>query len=108
MNVAYKHLDAKLRVAQLTVGQWLGAFAGVAVAVVWGCYVSPFGLYVTLVSSIYLGALPAGGTFLASVTEFDVWLLARSGVRWRRREGRFVPGSGSSARGYVLREDPQE
>jgi hypothetical protein len=108
VNIAYKHLDTKLRIADLTIGQWLGVAGGLGIAVLWGFYLSPFGLYPTLFSAIYMGAIPAGATFLASVTEFDVWLLIRSAIRWRRREGRFVPGPGSEVRGYVLREDPEE
>lgn len=108
MNVAYKHLDSKLRVADLTIGQWLGVIAGLMLAFVWGFYLSPFGTYLTLISAIYLGAVPAGATMLASVSEFDLWLLVRSAARWRRREGRFVPGPGDSARGYIVHEDPRE
>jgi hypothetical protein len=108
MNVAYKHLDSKLRIAELSIAQWISVFAGVAIGFVWGLYLSPFGLYPTLISAIYLGAIPGAATFFASVSEFDLWLLLGSAIRWRRREGRFVPGPGGSARGYVLRLDPEE
>lgn len=108
MNVAYKHLDAKLRVADLTIGQWLGVIAGVVLAFVWGVYLSPFGAYVTLLSAIYLAGIPIGATLLASVTEFNLWLLIRSALRWRRSGGRYVPGPGESPRGYVVREDVAE
>ena len=95
MNIAYKHLDTKLRIAELTIGQWLGVLVGIALGLVWGVYLSPFGIYLTLFSAIYLGGIPVGAMFLASVTEFDLWLLLRSAMRWRRREGRFVPGPGA-------------
>jgi hypothetical protein len=108
MNVAYKHLDSKLRIAELTVGQWIGVFFGMGIGVLWGVVVSPFGDYVTLISAIYLGALPAGAAVLAGYTEFDLWLLVRSAVRWRRLDGRFAPGSGGGARGYVLREEDDD
>jgi hypothetical protein len=108
MNVAYKHLDSKLRIADLTVGQWLGVIAGLGIAFVWGFYLSPFGMYVTLMSAIYVGGIPIGATLLASVGEFDLWLLVRSAVRWRREDGRFIPGPGGSSRGYSIREDPHE
>jgi hypothetical protein len=108
MNVAYKHLDTRLRIADLTIGQWLGVVGGAVLALVWGLFLSPFGMYPTLVSAIYVGAVPAGATFLASVTEFDLWLLIRSAIRWRRREGRFLPGPGRGARGYALRADSLE
>jgi hypothetical protein len=104
VNVAYKHLDTKLRIAELTVGQWGGVLLGVGIAALWGLLLSPFGDYLTLISAVYLGALPAGAALLAGYTEFDLWLLVRSAVRWRRLEGRFAPGSGGGSRGYVLRE----
>jgi hypothetical protein len=104
MNVAYKHLDSKLRIAELTVPQWVGILGGVGIAALWGLVLSPFGDYVTVLSAVYLGALPAGAAVLAGYTEFDLWLLVRSAVRWRRLDGRFAPGSGGT-RGYVLREE---
>jgi hypothetical protein len=108
MNVAYKHLDSKLRIAELTVGQWTGVMFGVGVAAVWGLVLSPFGDYLTLISAIYLGALPAGAALLAGYTEFDLWLLVRSALRWRRLDGRFAPGPGRGARGYALREEDED
>jgi hypothetical protein len=106
MNPAYKHLDAKLKVHELTLGQWAGAALGVGVGLLWGLLLSPFGLYVTLASAIYVGGIPAGAVFLASVTEFDAWLILRSALRWRRGDGLFVPGPGPESRGYVVRPDP--
>jgi hypothetical protein len=102
MNIAYKHLDAKLRIAELSIGQWIGAIVGAVVGICWGVYVSPFGPTVTLTSAIYLAALPAGAAFLANAGEFSLWLLIRSALAWRRREGRFLPGPGASAHGYVV------
>jgi hypothetical protein len=108
MNVAYKHLDSKLRIMELTVGQWLGVLAGVGLAILWGYQLSPFGFQLTLVSAIYIGAIPAGAVLFANFTEFDLWLLVRSAAAWRRMEGRFAPGPGDSAEGYVLIERADE
>ncbi len=108
MHVAYKHLDSKLRIADLTIGQWLGVATGVGVALGWGMYVCPVGGYLKLASAIYLGALPAGAAMLASMSEFDLLLLVRSAIAWRRREGRLAPGPGSSIRGYVVRPLPED
>jgi hypothetical protein len=36
----------------------------------------------------------------ASQTDFDLWLVVRGAVRWRRDEGRFLPGPGGSCTGY--------
>lgn len=102
MNIAYKHLDAKLRIAELGIGQWLAVLAGLGLAIVWGTYVSPFGPMLTLTTSIYLAAIPAGAALLANVTEFDPWLMLRSAVGWWRSDGRYVPGPGESTAGYVV------
>jgi hypothetical protein len=107
VNTAYKHLDTKLRIAELTIGQWLSILLGIGVAVAWGKYLSPLGTYPTVVTAIYLGAVPAGAALLASASEIDVWLLIRSALRWRRLDGRFISGPGT-ARGYVVREDAEQ
>ncbi len=108
MNLAYKHLDTKLRFAELTIGQWLGVLFGLLLAVLWGFYLSPFGLYITLLSSIYLAGIPVGAALLASATEFNAWLLLRSAIRWRRMDARFTPGPGSGSRGYRIQADPDD
>lgn len=105
MNVSYKHLDSKLRVADLTVGQWVSVAVGVMLACIWGMYVSPFGPTITLTSAMYLAALPCGAAFLASATEIDPLLLIRSAIAWRRLRGHFGPGPGNSARGYLVRAE---
>ncbi|HEY1853997.1 MAG TPA: hypothetical protein VGG40_05360 [Solirubrobacterales bacterium] len=103
MNVSYKHLDTKLRIAELTVGQWLAVLIGVALGIVWGLYVSPFGPTITLTVAIYLAALPCGAALLASATEVDPFVLIRSAIAWRRLRGHFAPGPGRSASGYVVK-----
>jgi hypothetical protein len=105
MNSAYKHLDSKLRIAELSVGQWLTVLAGIGLAVGWGYYLSPFGTSVTLASAIYIAALPAAAALFSSLTEFDVVRLVRSAIAWRRRDDRFIPGPGGSARGYFVHAD---
>lgn len=106
MNIAYKHLDTKLRIGELTIGQWLGVALGVAIAGAWVLYVHPpFGATLTAVSAVYLGALPAGAALLASSSEFNIILILRSAVRWRRHRWRYVPGPGERLRGYELRDD---
>lgn len=106
MNAAYKHLDSKLRIAELTIGQWVGVIVGLASGIAWGVYVSPFGATVTLTSAMYLAALPIGAALCASATDFDPWLTLRSALSWRRLDGRFLPGPGSRASGYVVAPDP--
>jgi hypothetical protein len=107
MNIAYKHLDSKLRIADLSVGQWVTVAVGMAMAVGWGLYLSPFGPSLTLMTSVYLVAIPVAATLFANLTEFDPWILIRSLIAWRRLDGRFIPGPGSQARGYVVHIEDQ-
>jgi hypothetical protein len=107
MNIAYKHLDSKLRIGELTIGQWLAVALGVAIAGGWVLYVHPpLGATLTAITAVYLGALPAGAALLASSSEFNIVLILRSAIRWRRHRWRFVPGPGNRLRGYVLHQDP--
>lgn len=108
MNTAYKHLDSQLRIAELTIGQWVGVLIGMGIGLAWALYISPFGDLLTISSAIYIAALPIGAAVSASFTEFDPWLLLRAAITWRRLEGRFVPGPGESPIGYVLTADPYE
>jgi hypothetical protein len=111
MNSAYKHLETRLRIAELTLGQWLGVAGGVGIAVLWGLYISPFGAMLTLFSAVYIGGIPALVSWLASEAEFDLWLRARSMWRWRKGADRYVPGPGPEPHGYILtqpRADPAQ
>ena len=103
MNAAYRHLEAKTRIAELTLGQWAGILLGVLVAVVFALVLKPFSGYVNLAVGIYIGGLPAAAVFLASISELDVWLLGRSALRFHRADGRYLPGPGQRARGYTIR-----
>jgi hypothetical protein len=106
MNTAYKHLDTKLRIAELTVPQWIGVTLGLGIGITWGLYLSPLGRMLTIVTSIYFAALPVIAALSASFTDFDPWLVVRAAIAWRRREGRYIPGAGTSPSGYVVLEDP--
>ena len=108
MNPAYKHLDAKLRIAELTLGQWAGVILGALVGLFFGLYLSPFGPIPSLILAIYLGGLPAGAVFVASFSEFDLWLLVRAAWQWRRRDGRYIAGPGQRTEGYRIFEATTE
>jgi hypothetical protein len=105
MNVAFKHLEAKLRFGELSVGQWAAILAGVLFAFVFAEYLSPVGGIGGVILAVYLGAIPASAAFFASLSEFDLWGLTAAAIRWRRRDGRHVPGAGAAARGYVVLAD---
>jgi hypothetical protein len=102
MNVAYKHLQSKLRWRELTFGQWASIALGAILAGVWGLYLSPLPPYLSLFSSIYLGGIPAMAAFIAAQVEFDLWRHVRWALAWRSSENVYRPGPGTSARGYAV------
>ena len=108
MNAAPAHLEAKLRFWEFTVGQIAAAFVGVLCGFAWASYVSPFGGLGGAVSGAYIAGVPVAAAFVASQTEFDLWGLLAAMARWRRLEGRYLPGAGASVRGYVLSAEPDE
>jgi hypothetical protein len=56
---------------------------------------------------VYVGGLPVVAGFVASQTEFDLSTVVLAALRWRRAEGRFLPGAGPVT-GYALLLDHDE
>jgi hypothetical protein len=106
MNPAYKHLQDRLRIGDLTVAQIVAMFCGFMAGLVWALYLSPFSPYLTLFTAIYLACLPAGSVLLASSTEFDLWLYLKGCVRETFTDGRFTAGAGELSEGYSITADP--
>src|SRR6188472_2628119 len=77
-----------------------GLFCGALIGVVWAKFLCPLDGLVAAVSGVYIAALPSLPVFLASQTDFDLWLVVRGALGWRRREGRYVPGAGTGCVGY--------
>ena len=102
MHTAPAHLESKLRFWDLSVGQIAAAFIGIMLGVAWAKFVSPLHGMLGAMSGAYIAALPVIPVFVASQTEFDLAGLVAGALRWRRLEGRYVPGPGASAKGYVL------
>ncbi len=103
MNPAPAHLEAKLRFGwDFTVGQIAAIVCGLLLGFAWANWLSPLHGIAAAVTGVYIGGLPVAAAFVASQTEFDLWALASSALRWRRAQGRFVAGPGSLA-GYVVR-----
>src|SRR3954471_9995791 len=105
MNVAFKHLEAKLRFGELTIGQWTAVVAGLLFGLAFAQYLSPLGGVWSMVLGIYLGAVPASAAFFASLSEFDLGGLLAAALRRRRQPARYLPGGGRSAQGYRLLAD---
>jgi hypothetical protein len=72
--------------------------------VVWAKFVSPLHGMLAAMSGAYIAALPVIPVFVASQTEFDLCGLMTGMARWRRLEGRYLPGAGETASGYLLTE----
>ena len=107
MNPAPAHLEAKLRFGwDFTVGQIAAMVAGILIGFAWAHWLSPIRGLGAAVTGVYVGGLPVVAGFVASQTEFDLWSLVRSAVRWRRAAARFVPGCGDIA-GYALLADDE-
>ena len=102
MNPAPAHLEAKLRFGwDFTVGQIAAMIAGILVGFAWANWLSPIRGIGAAVTGVYVGGLPVAAGFIASQTEFDLWEMLCSAMRWRRVGGRFVPGPGDVA-GYLV------
>ena len=107
MNLAYKHLNAKERIGELTVGQWAVVFGGMIVMLLWGFYLSPLSRYLSIVTAVYLGGLPVALALVASYAEFNVWRFAASAWRWTLAAGRYAAGAGAPTPGYRIVPDPR-
>src|SRR3954451_3571648 len=105
MNVAFKHLEAKLRFGELTIGQWTAVACGLLFGLAFAQYLSPLGGAWSMVLGIYLGAVPASAAFFASLSEFDLGGLLAAALRRRRQPARYLPGGGHCAHGYRLLND---
>jgi hypothetical protein len=102
VNAAPSHLESRLRFWDFSVGQIAAAFVGILIGFVWARFLCPVpGMWAAL-SGTYLAALPVVPVFVASQTEFDVWGLVSSALRWRRLAGRYVPGAGATHAGYLI------
>ena len=105
MRAAPAHLESKLRFWDFSVGQIAVAFLGIMLGVAWAKFVSPLHGMWAAMSGAYIAALPVIPVFVASQTEFDLCGLVIGALGWRRLEGRYLPGAGDAASGYVLQTE---
>jgi len=102
MRAAPAHLESKLRFWDLSVGQIAAAFVGIMLGVAWAKFICPLHGMWGAMSGAYIAALPVVPVFVASQTELDLGGLLVGAIRWRRLEGRYLPGAGETPQGYLL------
>lgn len=105
MNLAYKHLESKLKIGDFTIGQWFCAFVGVLLMLVWGIYISPFGSYLTIITAVYLGGVPIALALVTTYAEVNLLGMVRAAARWYRTDGVYAAGPGQNAIGYSVKPD---
>ncbi len=108
MNAAPAHLEAKLRFWEFSVAQLAAVFAGLLLGLAWGEFLCPVRGMWAAMSAAYVAALPVIPVIVASQTEFDLCALVLGAWRWRRREGRYLPGPGGEREAYVVASDAHE
>jgi len=109
VNPAPAHLESKLRFLwELSVGQVAMVFAGVMFAIVWATYLSPLSSTLSAMTGAYLGGVLVLPAFLASQTDFDLGAIVLGALRWRRDDGRYIPGASERPTGYLVARNPAE
>jgi hypothetical protein len=102
MNPAPAHLESKLRFFwDLSVVQLAAAFVGIMLGFTWAKF-GPLNGMVAALTGTYIAALMVIPVFVASQTDLALGGLLVGALRWRRLDGRYVPGAGGQANGYVL------
>lgn len=108
VNPTYKHLDAKIRLGGLRLGQWLQLVAAVGFAAVFGIYLSPLPAGPTIAVSVFAAGLPVAVSFAATGLEFSAASFMAALWRWARSPRRYLAGGGAAATGYVVHAEPRE
>lgn len=102
LNPTYKHLEASLRIAGWTVGQWAQVLGATVLALLFGVYVSPLPLTLTIFCSIVLAGSPLALSYGAMAQEWSVSAAVGAQWRWLRRPRRYLPGPSTAGRGYLV------
>jgi hypothetical protein len=103
----YKHLEAKLRLGSLSLGQWVQITAAGAAAAVFGVYVSPLPTSATIFVSIVGAGMPVALSYGAMGLEFSVADFAVAAWRYWRSPRHYMAGAGEPGSGYVVLREPQ-
>ena len=105
MNPAPAHLESKLRFFwDLSVVQIAAAFVGIMLGFAWAKFGPVHGMAAALTGT-YMAGLVVVPVFVASQSDFDLAGLIVGALRWRRLDGRYLPGASGQANGYLLLPD---
>jgi hypothetical protein len=99
----YKHLEAKLRLGSLSLGQWVQIGVAGAASAIFGVYVSPLPTGATTFVSIVAAGMPVAVSYGAMGLEFSVGDFAVAAWRFWRSPRRYVAGAGQTSAGYIVR-----
>jgi hypothetical protein len=99
----YKHLEAKLRLGSLSLGQWVQIGVAGAAAAIFGVYLSPLPTGATTFVSIVAAGLPVAVSYGAMGLDFSVGDFAVAAWRFWRSPRRYVAGAGHTSPGYIVR-----
>jgi hypothetical protein len=89
VHPTYKHLDDRIRLAGLTLGQWT-QLLGCALAAYALSTLLPLPGSWSLSVAVTVCGLPAAGAIAFMSADFDVLGLARAAMRWWRGPRRFI------------------
>ena len=106
LNPTYKHLEQSLRIGAFTLSQWAQILLATVLALIFGVYLSPLPLTVTIFISIVLAGSPLALSYGAMSQEWSVAEALRAQWRWLRHPRRYLPGPSGAGRGYVVLRAP--
>ena len=106
LNPTYKHLEQSLRIGAFTLSQWAQILLATVLALIFGVYLSPLPLTMTIFVSIVLAGSPLALSYGAMAQEWSVAEALRAQWRWLRHPRRYLPGPSRAARGYVVLRAP--
>ena len=106
LNPTYKHLEQSLRIGAFTLSQWAQILLATVLALIFGVYLSPLPLTVTIFISIVLAGSPLALSYGAMSQEWSVAEALRAQWRWLRYPRRYLAGPSRAGRGYVVLRAP--
>lgn len=99
----YKHLEDRVRLFGLTLGQMASLFVMAMVGILFGLYASPLPPGPTIMVSVLTAGSPVVLAYAVTGRELEVWGTLFAVGRWARSEKHYLPGGGPLPEaGYVV------